>query len=256
MRFLTTARAWRRVLVGGTAAGLLMFAPTAPALSGPLASSSHSSARHNCHAGKSMHPTAPRTGPRPAARPSRTSTPRTSTELAEWRSGALPTFTSRTTGGKIKVHFHVINNGSGIAHGDIPQSQIDAQMQVLRDAYRAGGWKFKLAERHAHHQRELVHDDAGLAGRAPGEDRSPAGKRRRPEHLHGQHRTGAARLGDVPVAATSPTRSTTASSSCSARSPAAARCPTTRATPPPTRSGTGWGCTTRSRADVTLRATW
>ncbi len=35
----------------------------------------------------------------------------------------------------INVWFHVINQGSGIANGDIPQSQIDAQIQVLNDAF-------------------------------------------------------------------------------------------------------------------------
>lgn len=35
----------------------------------------------------------------------------------------------------ISVWFHVINKGSGIANGDIPQSQIDAQMTVLNNAY-------------------------------------------------------------------------------------------------------------------------
>jgi hypothetical protein len=49
------------------------------------------------------------------------------------------------TGGHIPVHFHVINRGSGIANGDIPQSQIDAQMNVLNAAYAASGWSFSLA---------------------------------------------------------------------------------------------------------------
>lgn len=35
----------------------------------------------------------------------------------------------------VQVWFHVINRGSGISNGDIPQSQIDAQMQVLNNAY-------------------------------------------------------------------------------------------------------------------------
>ena len=38
----------------------------------------------------------------------------------------------------IPVYFHVINNGSGIANGDIPDSQITAQMNVLNDAYNGG----------------------------------------------------------------------------------------------------------------------
>ena len=35
----------------------------------------------------------------------------------------------------VQVWFHVINRGSGISNGDIPQSQINAQIQVLNDAY-------------------------------------------------------------------------------------------------------------------------
>ena len=35
----------------------------------------------------------------------------------------------------VSVFFHVINKGTGIANGDIPQSQIDAQISVLNNAY-------------------------------------------------------------------------------------------------------------------------
>jgi len=35
----------------------------------------------------------------------------------------------------VDVWFHIINKGSGISNGDIPQSQIDAQMSVLNGAY-------------------------------------------------------------------------------------------------------------------------
>jgi hypothetical protein len=35
----------------------------------------------------------------------------------------------------INVYFHVINKGTGLANGDIPQSQIDAQIAVLDNAY-------------------------------------------------------------------------------------------------------------------------
>lgn len=35
----------------------------------------------------------------------------------------------------IQVRFHVINQGAGIGNGDIPQSMIDAQIQVLNNAY-------------------------------------------------------------------------------------------------------------------------
>jgi hypothetical protein len=35
----------------------------------------------------------------------------------------------------IPVYFHVINKGAGIANGDIPDSQVNAQLDVLNDAY-------------------------------------------------------------------------------------------------------------------------
>ena len=48
------------------------------------------------------------------------------------------------TGGVINVYVHVINKGAGIANGDIPQSQIDDQMDVLNAAYASTGWSFNL----------------------------------------------------------------------------------------------------------------
>ena len=48
-------------------------------------------------------------------------------------------------GGAINVYWHVINNGSGIANGDIPSSQITASIDVLNSAYAATGWSFTLA---------------------------------------------------------------------------------------------------------------
>jgi hypothetical protein len=44
----------------------------------------------------------------------------------------------------IPVYFHVINNGSGIANGNVPDSQIAAQISVLNAAY-AGSTSFTLA---------------------------------------------------------------------------------------------------------------
>lgn len=48
------------------------------------------------------------------------------------------------TGGTINVYWHVINNGSGLANGDIPNSQITAQINVLNAAYASTGWSFNL----------------------------------------------------------------------------------------------------------------
>jgi hypothetical protein len=47
-------------------------------------------------------------------------------------------------GGIINVYFHVINKGSGIANGDVPDAQIGAQIAVLNDAYLSNGFTFNL----------------------------------------------------------------------------------------------------------------
>ncbi len=44
----------------------------------------------------------------------------------------------------VPVYWHVINNGTGLANGDIPDSQITAQINVLNDAYAAYGFSFVL----------------------------------------------------------------------------------------------------------------
>ncbi|RKG79989.1 zinc metalloprotease [Corallococcus sp. CA049B] len=45
----------------------------------------------------------------------------------------------------VPVYFHVIRAGTGIANGDIPDSQITAQMNVLNAAYSNTPFKFTLA---------------------------------------------------------------------------------------------------------------
>lgn len=53
---------------------------------------------------------------------------------------------SRAAGSvNVPVYFHVINQGSGIANGDVPQQQIDAQISVLNQAYAATPFRFTLA---------------------------------------------------------------------------------------------------------------
>ncbi|MFN7939530.1 MAG: zinc metalloprotease [Bryobacteraceae bacterium] len=44
----------------------------------------------------------------------------------------------------VPTYFHVINNGPGIANGDISQQMIQAQMKVLNDAYATSGFQFQL----------------------------------------------------------------------------------------------------------------
>ena len=61
--------------------------------------------------------------------------------------GGTPTPTPGSGGGsEITVYFHVITQGSGYSDGNIGQSAIDSQIQVLNAAYGSnGGYSFKLA---------------------------------------------------------------------------------------------------------------
>ncbi|MRG97270.1 zinc metalloprotease [Polyangium spumosum] len=61
-------------------------------------------------------------------------------QLAPWKDNF-----NATIGANIPVYWHVINKGSGISNGDIPQTQIDAQINVLNAAYAAWGVTFTLA---------------------------------------------------------------------------------------------------------------
>ncbi|HUQ05736.1 MAG TPA: zinc metalloprotease, partial [Kofleriaceae bacterium] len=51
---------------------------------------------------------------------------------------------AKATGGTIPVYWHVINNGSSTAQGNIPDTQIANQISVLNSAYASTGWQFQL----------------------------------------------------------------------------------------------------------------
>jgi hypothetical protein len=51
-------------------------------------------------------------------------------------------FETNDTGGTINVYFHVIRRGTGISNGDIPDSQITNQMNVLNSSFAGTGWQF------------------------------------------------------------------------------------------------------------------
>jgi hypothetical protein len=65
--------------------------------------------------------------------------------------GPVPTVTSTglppvvVADKTIQVHWHVIRQGIGLAHGDIPDSQIQAQIDVLNAAYVFPSFRFVLA---------------------------------------------------------------------------------------------------------------
>ena len=48
------------------------------------------------------------------------------------------------TGGSINVYFHVIRKGTGISNGDVSDSMIQSQINVLNAAYASTGWSFNL----------------------------------------------------------------------------------------------------------------
>ncbi|MDQ3338175.1 MAG: zinc metalloprotease [Myxococcota bacterium] len=48
------------------------------------------------------------------------------------------------TSGVIPVYWHVINNGTSLSQGNIPDSQITAQINVLNSAFAGTGWSFNL----------------------------------------------------------------------------------------------------------------
>ncbi|MEO8123125.1 MAG: zinc metalloprotease [Burkholderiales bacterium] len=50
----------------------------------------------------------------------------------------------QAVGGTIPVYWHVINNGSSPSNGDLPDSQITAQMAVLNAAYADSGFTLQL----------------------------------------------------------------------------------------------------------------
>jgi hypothetical protein len=60
-------------------------------------------------------------------------------------SGRVSQMTRANGSVNVNVYWHVINNGTGIANGDIPQTQIDASISVLNAAYANTPFKFTLA---------------------------------------------------------------------------------------------------------------
>lgn len=53
-------------------------------------------------------------------------------------------FEMNATGGSIPVYWHVINNGTSAANGNVSDSQIASQISVLNAAYASTGWQFQL----------------------------------------------------------------------------------------------------------------
>jgi hypothetical protein len=55
-----------------------------------------------------------------------------------------PDVMANATGGVINVYFHVVNKGTGISNGNITDSQIADQIDVLNRAFASTSWSFSL----------------------------------------------------------------------------------------------------------------
>ena len=62
--------------------------------------------------------------------------------VAKNRERSLRGQAANVTGGVVNVYFHVITNGT---QGDLRDSEIDAQIRVLNNAFGPWGWSFQLA---------------------------------------------------------------------------------------------------------------
>ncbi len=140
-------RRQRRLVKGGllaaaAAAALFIAVPSAPAMT--LASTGVHGARACPSVGGLSTASGLRTTQGGIVEPNTDAAYRR--ELARLAAGTLPrAHEPQKAGGKIKVHFHVINDGSGLGKGNIPKSQIKDQMHVLNAAYASGGWTFVLS---------------------------------------------------------------------------------------------------------------
>lgn len=59
-------------------------------------------------------------------------------------SGNVGRSVQAVTGGVVPVYFHVINKGTGISNGDVPDAWVTSQMTVLNSAFASTGWQFQL----------------------------------------------------------------------------------------------------------------
>ncbi len=67
------------------------------------------------------------------------------TEIGQYlRDPVLGVSRSALTGGTINVYWHVINNGTSVSAGNISDSSIAGQINVLNAAYASTGWQFQL----------------------------------------------------------------------------------------------------------------
>ena len=104
-----------------------------------------------------------------------------------------------TTSASIIVYFHVINKGSGISNGDVPDAQISEQINVLNAAYSGSGFSFASGW----HQRttNATWYTAGPGSQAEAQMKAALrqGRQKRSKHLHEQSGRRPAGMGHVPL---------------------------------------------------------
>ena len=128
-------------------------------------------------------------------------------ERARFRTGAgASTMAAAVT---IPVVVHVIQENSTRAGGNIPDSMINSQINVLNQSFsgadrrRVHRVQLPAPEDQPGDEPVLVPDRAGLLGGAVDEDLAAYGRQEHPQHLPGRAEQRPARLGDLPDAATS-----------------------------------------------------
>ena len=105
----------------------------------------------------------------------------------------------------IPVAFHVIMRGDTYDDGNIPRSQIDAQIDVLNDSYsgRTGGARhavpLRARQRRPHQNNGWFNARPRHGGETRDEGGAPRRRRRHAQHLHRDSSAAPARLGDLPV---------------------------------------------------------
>jgi hypothetical protein len=65
-------------------------------------------------------------------------------ELVARHTALLTEISPLATGGTINVYFHVINNGSSLSDGNVPDTMINSQISVLNGAFAPWGYTFNL----------------------------------------------------------------------------------------------------------------
>ena len=157
----------------------------------------------------------------------------------------------------VPVWVHVINRGTGISNGDVPESQITAQMNVLNNAYASTGspFFFTLAGVTRTTNATWYTMTPGSSAESQAKAALRVGGAGHAQHVPGEPGAGPARLGDVPDRLRQPADDGRCRDAQQLGAWRHGRRRTTKATPRRTRSGTGSACTTRSRVAARRRTT-